>query len=347
MQAAVVIVGSDPVGSLLAGELRLGGLEVSLLDHRAEFERAEPARQARRALLARARRFGVDIRHGSQLVECTQDSTGVMLLLDGPAGQTPLRASYLIGCDGLRSTVRRLDGLGAEQAYRRGRILLAGDACHPSWPVDPRRLRLGLQDALNLAWKLAATMHGWAPAGLLDSYQAERQPVAARWLGHLQRDPAGQERLLRLLSEFAVRPDATRRLAGLITEPDVRYDLGAVGRHPLLGSPMPGWQLGFSDDSRVRATDLLRPGRGVLISTDRSRQVNRLAASWVDRIDIVTGRWLSRTRPATGSVLIRPDGYVAWVSPGGGELGGALRRWFGPPQPVPLARPARPLAANW
>ncbi|HEU5270160.1 MAG TPA: hypothetical protein VFU36_09580, partial [Jatrophihabitans sp.] len=144
------------------------------------------------------------------------------------------------------------------------------------------------------------------------------------------------------------------RLAGLIGEPAVRCQAGGGG-HRLLGRPMPAWQLGFPDDSRASVAEMQRPGRGLLVSTDRSRLVNRLAAGWVDRVDIVTGRWLAgdRTAGATGrapvgadpsdSVLVRPDGYVAWAGSDTTALAESLRRWFGPPQPA--VRPSRPYPA--
>jgi 2-polyprenyl-6-methoxyphenol hydroxylase-like FAD-dependent oxidoreductase len=220
--------------------------------------------------------------------------------------------------------------------YRRGRVLLAGDAAHIHLPAGGQGMSLGLQDAANLGWKLAATIHGWAPDGLLDSYHAERHPVGARVLrntlaqGMLYLSGNDIDPLRSVMAELVAMPDVGRHLSGMVSGVDISYDVGATG-HPLLGRRLPDAELELSDGRRIRISELLRQARGVLISTEETEQLSRLAAGWHDRIDLVTVRRLPAATEgtATESVLIRPDGYVAWAAPAGGELSTALRRWFG------------------
>lgn len=222
--------------------------------------------------------------------------------------------------------------------YRRGRVLLAGDAAHIHLPAGAQGLSVGVQDAVNLGWKLAATIKGWAPDGLLDTYHDERHPVGARVLrntraqGKLYLSGDEIEPLRGVLSELVTIPDAARHLAGMVSGLDIRYDVGSSG-HPLLGARMPDRELEILDGSRMRVADMLHQARGVLISVDNSREMNRLTAGWSDRVDVVTASWVRTStagrQAATDSVLIRPDGYVVWASPGGGDLLEALHRWFG------------------
>jgi len=217
--------------------------------------------------------------------------------------------------------------------YRRGRVLLAGDAAHIHLPAGGQGMSLGLQDAVNLGWKLAATVHGWAPDGLLDSYHAERHPIGARVLrntlaqGMLYLSGTDIEPLRSVFAELVAMPDVGRHLSGMVSGIDIRYPVGE-GSHPLLGSRLPDAELELAGGRRIRIHDLLRQARGVLISTDEAE----LATDWHDRIDLVTVRGLPPALDGTPveSVLLRPDGYLAWVAPDGGDLSTALQRWFGP-----------------
>ncbi|MGZ8610837.1 MAG: rifampin monooxygenase [Actinomycetota bacterium] len=369
-----------------------------------------------RLLTERASELGTEIRRGCELVGLTQDEHGVSAELgDG----TRLLARFLVGCDGGRSTVRKLLGVGfpgeptrvdtllgemevavppetlaavvaetrktllrfgagplgdgvyrvvvpaegvaedretaptleefkhqlraiagtdfgvhsprwlsrfgdaSRQAerYRVGRVLLAGDAAHVHPPVGGQGLNLGLQDAFNLGWKLAAEVNGWAPEGLLDSYQAERHPVGARVLAAtraggvlLEADP-GAQALRGLFSELMDFEDVNRYVTEMITAIGVRYDFGEG--HELLGRRMRDVGL-----KRGRLYELMHGGRGLLLD-----QTGRLSVTgWADRVDHVVDVSEGLDVPA---VLLRPDGHVAWVGEDQRDLLGQLPTWFG------------------
>ncbi|MFE0454697.1 FAD-dependent monooxygenase [Streptomyces sp. NPDC058914] len=227
--------------------------------------------------------------------------------------------------------------------YRRGRVLLAGDAAHIHLPAGGQGLSVGVQDAFNLGWKLAATVKGRAPEGLLDTYHAERHPVGARVLrntlaqGTLNLTGRSVEPLRTVMAELIAIPAVARHLSGMVSGFDIRYDLGATDldgpAHPLLGTRMADRELELADGGHDRIARLLHPARGVLITADASGATSRTAAGWSDRVDLVRVRDFpagpEEGGAATESVLIRPDGYVAWVAPHGGDLVDALRRWFG------------------
>jgi 2-polyprenyl-6-methoxyphenol hydroxylase-like FAD-dependent oxidoreductase len=223
-------------------------------------------------------------------------------------------------------------GLAAE--FRRGRVFLAGDAAHDHAPLGAQGVSVGLQDAVNLGWKLAAAVNGWAPDGLLDTYHTERHPVGQQLL----RDVAAQsllyltgedmEPLRTVVRELVTYPDPARHLAGLVSGLHLRYDMGAPD-HPVVGMRLaPGRELTRADGTRVRVAELLHTARGVLVSTDGSSGLARVAAGWADRVDHVTGTWADEA-DGPDAVLLRPDGHIAWAAPGGEDLGDALGRWFG------------------
>jgi 2-polyprenyl-6-methoxyphenol hydroxylase-like FAD-dependent oxidoreductase len=225
--------------------------------------------------------------------------------------------------------------------YRSGRALLAGDAAHIHLPAGGQGLSLGIADAANLGWKLAATIRGWAPDGLLDTYHSERHSVGARVLrntlaqGMLYLNGAEMEPLRSVLTEVVAIPDAARHLAGMVSGLDIRYDTGQSPAHPLGGRRMPDSELQLRDGSRTRVSARLHPARGVLISTADPAGIHSAIAGWQDRVDVVA---VSAFPPAaaagdraTTAALIRPDGYVAWAGPGYGPMDEALGRWFGPP----------------
>jgi 2-polyprenyl-6-methoxyphenol hydroxylase-like FAD-dependent oxidoreductase len=228
--------------------------------------------------------------------------------------------------------------------YRRGRVFLAGDAAHEMPPLAAWGLSAGLQDAVNLGWKLAATISGWAPEGLLDTYHAERHPIGQElirnaqtasmlYLGDAEMDP-----MRSVLAELMTYKDAAGHLAGIVSGLGIRYDLGN-GDHPLLGLRMPpDAEITQTGGTRTRIADLLHDARGLLVTTSSS-QISQQAEGWADRIKIITGTWAPGSDPALDAVLIRPDGYVAWTAPGSdGDLAGTLSHWFGTARATVSAR---------
>jgi 2-polyprenyl-6-methoxyphenol hydroxylase-like FAD-dependent oxidoreductase len=217
--------------------------------------------------------------------------------------------------------------------YRVGRVLLAGDAAHIHSPAGGQGLNLGLQDAFNLGWKLAGEVRGWAPAGLLDTYHAERHPVGARVLAHTRvqallmshDEDAGPMR--GLFADLMRLPDANRHLAGLIGGLDVRYDL--PGDHPLVGARMPDLDIAPVDGAGgSRVSDLLHGGRGLLLELGDAPRHAETAAPWSARVDHRTAR---ATRDIGASaVLVRPDGHVCWAGTEDEDTPRtSLARWFG------------------
>ncbi len=213
------------------------------------------------------------------------------------------------------------DATRQAERYRVGRVLLAGDAAHTHPPTGGQGLNLGVQDAFNLGWKLAAAINGWAPEGLLDSYHAERHPVAARVLVNtraqitlLGSDP-GPTALRELFSKLMDFEEVNRYVTGMITAVDVRYDFGEG--HDLLGRRMRDVQL-----KRGRLYELMHEGRGLLLDPAGRLSVD----GWADRVDHVVDTAEDLDVPA---VLLRPDGHVAWAGEDQRELLGGLARWFG------------------
>lgn len=218
-------------------------------------------------------------------------------------------------------------------AYRSdqgGRVLLAGDAAHIHSPLGGQGLNLGLGDAMNLGWKLAATIRGTAPAGLLDTYQAERHPVGAQVLDWsraqvalMRPDPAARA-LHAIVRDLMATRDGATYFAGRVWGVNLHYDLG--GGHGLVGRSVPNFAV--DDGSTIGAA--LRGGRGVLLDFDGNAALADLAREFGNGIDYVTGS--VRDRAGLGAVLIRPDGIVAWAAdgmPDVGELQRAAARWFG------------------
>ncbi|MEU4044960.1 rifampin monooxygenase [Streptomyces antibioticus] len=217
------------------------------------------------------------------------------------------------------------DATRQAERYRVGRVLLAGDAAHIHPPTGGQGLNLGVQDAFNLGWKLAAEVAGWAPPDLLDNYHAERHPVATAVLDNtraqmeLMSTAPGPQAVRRLLSELVDFEDVNRHLIEKITAIGVRYDFGDDfgDGHELLGRRMRDITL-----KRGRLYELTRTGRGLLLD-----QTGRLSvAGWADRVDHVVDVSEELDVPA---VLLRPDGHVAWAGEDQRELLGRLPRWFG------------------
>ncbi|GAB17135.1 putative Baeyer-Villiger monooxygenase [Gordonia effusa NBRC 100432] len=467
----VIVVGAGPTGSMLAGELRLRGIDVVVLEQNEEptpFVRAlgihvrtieiMEQRGLLEAFLAEGKKYplngffagisrpqppnldtshgyvlgipqptidrilaehavavGADLRRGQRVVAIEQGTDDVSVeLSDG----TKVSGRYLVGCDGGRSTVRKLldvdfpgepstaDSLIAEvevtmpaeelaakvaeiretqklfgigpsgtgthrlvvpaadisdgrtpptlddikqqlravagtdfgvhsprwmsrfgnatrlaEHYRRGQVFLAGDAAHIHPPMGGQGLNLGVQDAFNLGWKLAAAIGGWAPADLLDTYESERRPVAADVLNNtraqavLMSTDAGSLAVRRLFSELMDFDDVARYLIEKITAISVRYDFGD-------GPDLVGRRLRDVELTRGSLYGLMRSGRGLLL--DQSGQLS--TGSWGDRVDHVVD---SSTELDSAAILLRPDGHVAWVGDDQTELDTTLGRWFG------------------
>jgi 3-(3-hydroxy-phenyl)propionate hydroxylase len=382
-----------------------------------------------RILAAWVSELGVPIARGREVAGFAQDDAGVDVTLSG--GQ-PLRAGFLVGCDGGRSVIRKAAGIGfpgwdptrttlvaeveltgepprgirrdaagvhglhqmedgrtvrvvvTEQqprpgsepslddlsealiavwgtdfgvhspawisrfsdmtrqadAYRRGRVLLAGDAAHVHYPVGGQGLNTGVQDAVNLGWKLAQVVKGTSPESLLDTYHAERHPVAARVLHNtmaqtvLARSDARTDALRDTMSELLGMDEPRKRIAGMISGLDIHYDLGEG--HPLLGRRMPDLDL-VTPGGPLRVFTLLHQARPVLLNFSEPGGFD--ITPWKDRVQLIdadyAGPWelpALGTVSAPAAVLIRPDGHVAWAGdPARPELPGALTTWFGPP----------------
>jgi 3-(3-hydroxy-phenyl)propionate hydroxylase len=480
----VVIAGAGPTGLMLAGELKLAGTDVAIVERRASQEldgarsrglhartievldqrgiagrflsegqpvQAQgfagirldisdfPARHHyalalsqghfERILSAWVAELGVPVTRGREVTGLAADDDGVDVgLSDGG----PLRAGYLVGCDGGRSVVRkaagiefpgwdpsvssliaeaelsqepewgiRYDGNGAQAigkledgkraaivvterfagqsgapdladlsraltavwgtdygvrspswisrftdttrqaaSYRKGRVLLAGDAAHVHYPVGGQGLNTGVQDAVNLGWKLAQVVKGASPDSLLDTYHAERHPVAARVLQNTMAQTAltrgdPRTRALRDVMSGLLAMDGPRKqVAGMISGLDIRYDLGEG--HPLTGRRMPDLDL-VTAAGPLRAYALLHHARPVLLNLGAPGSVR--IGPWADRVRVADARhagpWelpVLGEAPAPAAALIRPDGHVAWAGdPASPGLPEALATWFGPP----------------
>jgi 2-polyprenyl-6-methoxyphenol hydroxylase-like FAD-dependent oxidoreductase len=225
-------------------------------------------------------------------------------------------------------------------AYRAGRVLLAGDSAHVHYPAGGQGLSLGVQDAVNLGWKLARVINGTAPEDLLDSYHDERHPVAARALKHtmaqtaLQRQDERTKALADVVSELAMMDEPRKRLAGIVSGLDIHYDLGEG--HPLLGRRMPDLDLQTADGP-LRVFTLLHDAKPALLNLGEPDGFD--ITPWADRVPMIDaeygGPWelpVLGAVTAPAAVLIRPDGYVAWVGDRT-QLGlqEALTTWFGGP----------------
>jgi hypothetical protein len=276
-----------------------------------------------------------------------------------PAGsdrETPMEL------DELRDSARRVFGIdmrmskprwlsrftdASRQAdrYRARNVFVAGDAAHIHLPAGGPGLSTGLQDAVNLGWKLAATLRGAAAPELLDTYHAERHPAGRRVLMHTRAQSAllgsGEHTaaLRELFTELLAFDDALRYIVDLVQGTDTRYELPPQDGQldALVGRWLPDLIV-ETEHGKCRSADLLHAARGVLLTLHDAVGLTSVAAAWDDRIDRVRGQVTDAGAATPGAMLVRPDGYVAWaVTPGELEepraclgLRSALERWFGP-----------------
>jgi 2-polyprenyl-6-methoxyphenol hydroxylase-like FAD-dependent oxidoreductase len=235
---------------------------------------------------------------------------------------------------------RFTDATRQAEAYRKGRVLVAGDAAHIHPPDGGQGLQTGVQDAMNLGWKLAQVVKGTSPESLLDTYHTERHPVGARVLRNtmaavaLRREDERTKALRDTISELLGMDEPRKRFAAMLSGLDIHYDLG--DGHPLLGRRMPDLDLDTADGPR-RVFTLLHDARPVLLNLGEPGGFD--IAPWADRVQSIDAKHVGALElPAIGTVaaptavLIRPDGYVAWV----GDLtqmrlADTLTIWFGPP----------------
>jgi 2-polyprenyl-6-methoxyphenol hydroxylase-like FAD-dependent oxidoreductase len=243
------------------------------------------------------------------------------------------------GAHGVSSLSRFTDMARQAASYRERRILLAGDAAHVHSPSGGQGLNIGVQDAMNLGWKLAQVVQGISPESLLETYQAERHPIGARVLKNTLAATAlsrGDERTRALHEQVSelLKLDEPRKLYAAMTSGlDVRYDLGPG--HPLLGRRMPDLDV-VTEKGPRRLFSLLHDARPVMLNLGKPQALD--LGSWADRVKRIDARYAGAWElPVLGAVappfavLIRPDGYVAWVGEGTDEgLRDALTTWFGP-----------------
>ncbi|MFB6437782.1 FAD-dependent monooxygenase [Streptomyces sp. NPDC056411] len=252
--------------------------------------------------------------------------------------------------DHLQAVLRRVSGTGVTLSevhlvstftdramqtttYRQGRVLLAGDAAHIHSPLGGQGLNTGIGDAMNLGWKLAATVHGYAPDGLLDTYTSERHPIAEKVLdwsraqvAAMRPDPHAQA-IQGVIRDLIGTRDGATYVFGKVSGSSIRYDLGS--EHPLVGRSAPDLRL----EDGTRLGDLMRDGRGVALDFSIDRCLRGSATGWESRMRYVAGP--ARNDLGLGAVLVRPDGVVAWAgdrAPDREAFEQAAGRWFGRPE---------------
>ncbi|MEV6238231.1 rifampin monooxygenase [Lentzea sp. NPDC051838] len=253
--------------------------------------------------------------------EGVSEDRAVMPTLEDFRSQLVRIAGTDFGVHSPRWMSRFGDATRQASRYRSGRVFLAGDAAHIHPPTGGQGLNLGLQDAFNLGWKLAAAVHGWAPSDLLDSYEAERHPVAEEVLNNtraqieLMKVEPGPQSVRRLFTELVGFEEVNRYLIEKIIAISVRYDLGSE-------NDLVGRRIGDLALKEGGLYDRMHAGHGILLDQTGSLSVG----AWADRVDHLVD--VSEELEAS-AVLVRPDGHVAWVGSDQEALDGELARWFG------------------
>jgi 2-polyprenyl-6-methoxyphenol hydroxylase-like FAD-dependent oxidoreductase len=302
---------------------------------------------------------------GVLMIQTTEDET-TAVDDDAPMTLIELQDSIrrVLGTDLPLGAVMRLSRYGFQarqaQRYRAGRILVSGDAAH-QFPATGIGINFGMLDAVNVAWKLAAEIHGWAPAGLLDTYHDERHFAGARGMMQTQaqvalrrqHDPAS-DALRELFQELVVDEQPLRRMGELIAGSDVRYAPANPDEHPLTGTFAPDLTL-HTAHGTTSVAELLQPARPLLLDLADRPDLRESARAWQDRVEIHTAT--TDHRPAD-ALLIRPDAHIAWaaaidepVDAAALALRAALLGWFGTPETrcrltVAAVRAAPTFAAN-
>ncbi|MFB7873815.1 FAD-dependent monooxygenase [Nocardia sp. NPDC056064] len=298
----------------------MGELEVGVAPEEISAAMAELGRTTRRVTL---RPFGEGIYSVIVPAEGVDEDRAQPPTLADFQRQLRAHAGTDFGVHSPRWLSRFGDATRLADRYRVGRVLLAGDAAHIHPPIGGQGLNLGVQDAVNLGWKLAARVHGSVSDTLLDTYETERHPVAAAVLDNtraqtelLSTEP-GARAVRALLTELMDIDAVNRRLIDKITAVDIRYDLGPGP--DLLGRRLPDLALGEGS-----LFDRLRHGRGTVLDRTAGLSVD----GWSGRVDLLTEPTAALDAPA---VLLRPDGHVAWIGDDQQSLNEQLVRWFGPP----------------
>jgi 2-polyprenyl-6-methoxyphenol hydroxylase-like FAD-dependent oxidoreductase len=286
-------------------------------------------------------------RHHTPVGMYTQWQPGVIAMADFDGGAS--HRLQPITCEHVQAVLRRVsctdvtlnalhvastwtDRSKQATTYRQGRVLLAGDAAHIHSPLGGQGLNLGIGDAMNLGWKLAATIRGDAPAGLLDSYSTERHPIGARILDWTRAQVAlmrpSARALQAVVRDLLGTRDGATYFAERIWGVSLRYDLG--DEHPLMGRSCPDFEL----ENGTRLGTLLRDGSGLLLDFDRQASLQALDGVWGEQVRYVASD--AKNRLGLRALLVRPDGFVAWASdttPSPAEVTRAAARWFGTGEP--------------
>nr|QVQ68811.1 mmyOIV [uncultured bacterium] len=416
------------------------GLNFAALDTRHPYSAMVPQSRTEEILADHAKALGAHVRRGHEVVDLSQDADGVEVTVSTADGTYRIRARYVVGCDGGRSTVRRLaaipfpgteatvsaligyvttpepnvprqwqrttdgvlvlafppeggmgrvvaieygrtppagnppvtldelsdavervrgerlslttpvqwlsrfgDATRQAERYRTGRVFLAGDAAHVHFPIGGQGLNTGLQDAINLGWKLAASIRGWGSEELLDTYHKERHAAGERvllntraQLALMRPDEQHTTPLRTIMNELLAMDEANAFFAGMISGVSVRCaglpNDPAEAAHPLAGSFAGQLTVEKGHEAQTPVAELLHSARPLVVVSGGRPDLMEVAHGWRDRVELVEGRVLER--PEAEALVVRPDGYLAWVAAPASDpvqFQSALARWFGEP----------------